>query len=151
MGVFITVAIIIFVPVCVVLTLIILLQDSKGEGLSSSAFGGSGMESVLGGAGAATFLSKLTTWVAIGFMVISLLLMRFYGDTGGGDGALTPLNEETENSQESAGAENGVELEENTAEEDSKGNVTPTEENTDETPAETPEEDSKITPIENTE
>ena len=83
-------------------------------------------------------------------MVISLLLMRFYGDTGGGS-TLTPLNEETENSQESAGAENGVEVEENTTEEDSKGNVTPTEENTDETPAETPEEDSKITPIEGTE
>ncbi len=150
MGVVITIAIIIFVPVCVVLTLIILLQDSKGEGLSSSAFGGSGMESVLGGAGAATFLSKLTTWVAIGFMVISLLLMRFYGDTEG-DGALTPLNEETENSQESAGAENGVKVEKDTTEEDSKGNVTPTEENTDETPTETPQEDSKITPIEGTE
>jgi preprotein translocase subunit SecG len=150
MGVFITIAIIIFVPVCVVLTLIILLQDSKGEGLSSSAFGGSGMESVLGGAGAATFLSKLTTWVAIGFMVISLLLMRFYGDTGGGDGTLTPLNEETEKSQESAGTENGVEVEEEAAE-DSKVNVTPTEEQADETPAEKPEEDSKITPIENTE
>ncbi len=150
MGVFITIAIIIFVPVCVVLTLIILLQDSKGEGLSSSAFGGSGMQSVLGGHGAATFLSKLTTWVAIGFMVISLLLMRFYGDTGG-DSTLTPLNEETENSQESAGAENGVEVEENTTEEDSKGNITPTEESTDETPAETPDEDSKITPIEGTE
>ena len=146
MGVFITIAIIIFVPVCVVLTLIILLQDSKGEGLSSSAFGGSGMQSVLGGHGAATFLSKLTTWVAIGFMVISLLLMRFYGETG--DGTITPLNEETENSQESAGTENGVEVEE-----DSKGNVIPTEENTDETPAETPEEDSKVdfTPTEDTE
>ncbi len=83
----------IFVPVCVVLTLIILLQDSKGEGLSSSAFGGAEMQSVLGGRGAATFLSKLTTWLAIGFMVISLFLMRFYGEDGGG--ALTPLEQET--------------------------------------------------------
>ena len=82
-----------FVPVCVVLTLIILLQDSKGEGLSSSAFGGAEMQSVLGGRGAATFLSKLTTWLAIGFMVISLFLMRFYGEGGGG--ALTPIEEET--------------------------------------------------------
>jgi preprotein translocase subunit SecG len=82
-----------FVPVCVVLTLIILLQDSKGEGLSSSAFGGAEMQSVLGGRGAATFLGKLTTWLAIGFMVISLFLMRFYGE--GGDGALTPIEEET--------------------------------------------------------
>ena len=82
-----------FVPVCVVLTLIILLQDSKGEGLSSSAFGGAEMQSVLGGRGAATFLSKLTTWLAIGFMVISLFLMRFYGEDGGGE--LTPLEQET--------------------------------------------------------
>ena len=82
-----------FVPVCVVLTLIILLQDSKGEGLSSSAFGGAEMQSVLGGRGAATFLGKLTTWLAIGFMVISLFLMRFYGEEGGG--ALTPIELET--------------------------------------------------------
>ncbi len=83
-----------FVPVCVVLTLIILLQDSKGEGLSSSAFGGAEMQSVLGGRGAATFLSKLTTWLAIAFMVISLVLMRFYGE-GDGTGALTPIEQET--------------------------------------------------------
>ena len=82
-----------FVPVCVVLTLIILLQDSKGEGLSSSAFGGAEMQSVLGGRGAATFLSKLTTWLAIGFMVISLFLMRFYGENSGGE--LTPFEQET--------------------------------------------------------
>ena len=82
-----------FVPVCIVLTLIILLQDSKGEGLSSSAFGGAEMQSVLGGRGAATFLSKLTTWLAIGFMVISLFLMRFYGE-GDGSGALTPIEQE---------------------------------------------------------
>ena len=82
-----------FVPVCVVLTLIILLQDSKGEGLSSSAFGGAEMQSVLGGRGAATFLGKLTTWLAIAFMVISLFLMRFYGEGGGG--ALTPIEQET--------------------------------------------------------
>ena len=83
-----------FVPVCVVLTLIILLQDSKGEGLSSSAFGGAEMQSVLGGRGAATFLGKLTTWLAIAFMVISLFLMRFYGEIG--DSALTPIEQETQ-------------------------------------------------------
>ena len=151
MGAIVTIAIIIFVPVCVVLTLIILLQDSKGEGLSSSAFGGSGMQSVLGGHGAATFLSKLTTWVAIGFMIISLLLMRFYGETV--DGTLTPLNEGTEQSQEAAGTENAVEVEEDTAEEDPKGAITTTEDNDEETPVETPTEDSKgsITPTEETE
>ena len=84
---------VIFVPLCVVLTLIILLQDSKGEGLSSSAFGGAEVQSVLGGRGAATFLGKMTTWLAIGFMVISLFLMRFYGEENGG--SLTPIEQET--------------------------------------------------------
>ncbi len=76
---------VLFVPACILLPIIILLQDSKGEGLSSSAFGGAGgsMQSVLGGQGAATFLSKVTTWLAIGFMVMALFLMRFYGETGG--------------------------------------------------------------------
>ncbi len=84
---------ILFVPACILLPIVILLQDSKGEGLSSSAFGGAGssMQSVLGGQGAATFLSKVTTWLAIGFMVMALFLMRFYGETGG---ELKPLQEE---------------------------------------------------------
>ena len=84
---------VLFVPACILLPVIILLQDSKGEGLSSSAFGaaaGSSMQSVLGGQGAATFLSKVTTWLAIGFMIMALFLMRFYGETGG---ELKPLQE----------------------------------------------------------
>ena len=93
MGIIIGFVLVVFVPLCVVLTLVILLQDSKGEGLSSSAFGGAEMQSVLGGRGAATFLSKLTTWLAIGFMVISLFLMRFYGEEK--SGALTPIEQET--------------------------------------------------------
>ena len=93
MGIIMGFVLFLFVPICVVLTLIILLQDSKGEGLSSSAFGGAEMQSVLGGRGAATFLSKLTTWLAIAFMVISLFLMRFYGEGTGG--ALAPIEQET--------------------------------------------------------
>lgn len=95
MGFFIGFVMVIFVPVCILLVVIILLQDSKGEGLSSSAFGASEVQSILGGRGAATFLSKLTTWLAVGFMVMSLFLMRFYGDIN--SGALTPI--ETEETQ----------------------------------------------------
>jgi preprotein translocase subunit SecG len=92
MGIMIGFALVIFVPLCVILTLVILLQDSKGEGLSASAFGGAEMQSVLGGRGAATFLGKMTTWLAIGFMIISLFLMRFYGEEN--SGALTPIEQE---------------------------------------------------------
>ena len=93
MGIIVGFILVLFVPACILLPIIILLQDSKGEGLSSSAFGGAGgsMQSVLGGQGAATFLSKVTTWLAIGFMVMALFLMRFYGETGG---ELKPLQEE---------------------------------------------------------
>ena len=86
MGIVVGFILVLFVPACILLPIIILLQDSKGEGLSSSAFGaaaGNSMQSVLGGQGAATFLSKVTTGLAIGFMIMALFLMRFYGETGG--------------------------------------------------------------------
>ena len=112
---------VIFVPLCVVLTLIILLQDSKGEGLSSSAFGGAEVQSVLGGRGAATFLGKMTTWLAIGFMVISLFLMRFYGEENGG--SLTPIEQGTtqEATQEPVDTTTGGESIETTTDEASEG------------------------------
>ena len=118
MGIIVGFILVLFVPACILLPIIILLQDSKGEGLSSSAFGGAGgsMQSVLGGQGAATFLSKVTTWLAIGFMVMALFLMRFYGETGGElkplqEGAaqsevtITPADETTEAGETSGTAE----------------------------------------------
>ena len=108
-----------FVPICVVLTLIILLQDSKGEGLSSSAFGGAEMQSVLGGRGAATFLSKLTTWLAIGFMVISLFLMRFYGEDSSSE--LTPIEQETTQAATTEPADTTGDSVETTTDEDGEG------------------------------
>ena len=100
MEIIVGIVVVLFVPVCVLLTISILLQDSKGEGLSGSAFGASEMQSLLGGQGAATFLSKLTTYVAIAFMIIGLFLMRFYG--GGNSGVLTPLETESEQTEVSA-------------------------------------------------
>ena len=100
MEIVVGIVVVLFVPICVLLTISILLQDSKGEGLSGSAFGASEMQSLLGGQGAATFLSKLTTYVAIAFMIIALFLMRFYG--GGNSGTLTPLETESEQTEVSA-------------------------------------------------
>lgn len=138
MGVFVTIAIIVFVPICIVLTLIILLQDSKGEGLSSSAFGGAEMQSVLGGHGAASFLSKLTTWVAVGFMVISLFLMKFYGESG--KETLTPLNEEQEQ-QQAADTGDAVDIE--TDDDNPKGTITTIQDDNEQPVEDTPAEDTK--------
>lgn len=62
----------IHVLVCIALMMTILLQSSKGEGLAG-AFGGSGITgAVFGGRGAATFLSKATTFLGAAFFAISL-------------------------------------------------------------------------------
>lgn len=58
---------------CVLLTVVILLQSSKGGGLAG-AFGGSSMGAVFGGRGAATFLSKVTIGLAVLFLVLSFSL-----------------------------------------------------------------------------
>jgi preprotein translocase subunit SecG len=55
------------------LILVVLMQSSKGGGLSG-AFGGGGGQTMFGGREAATFLSRLTTYLAIIFMVTSLTL-----------------------------------------------------------------------------
>ncbi len=56
---------------CVALVLVVLMQSSKGEGLAGSAFGGSGSMggAVFGGRGAASFLSKSTSYLAVIFML----------------------------------------------------------------------------------
>lgn len=68
----ITLILIIHTLVCVFLIFIVLIQGGKGAELGA-AFGGSS-QTLFGGRGAATFLNKLTTVVAIIFMVTSLLL-----------------------------------------------------------------------------
>lgn len=59
--------------VCVGLIVIVLLQADKGEGLAG-AFGGGASSTVFGERGGGGFMSKLTTGMAIVFMVTSLVL-----------------------------------------------------------------------------
>ncbi len=77
-----TVALILHVLVCVLLTIVVLLQSSRGAALSA-AFGGSGGQ-IFGGREAATFLGKATTWLAIGFFVTSLALAFLSAGRGQG-------------------------------------------------------------------
>lgn len=57
--------------ICIALMLVVLLQSSKGGGLAG-AFGGSAMGAMFGSRGAATFLSKVTTGLAVAFMLSCL-------------------------------------------------------------------------------
>jgi len=61
------------IVVCLLLVIIVLLQSGKSADLAG-AFGGYGSQSTFGPRGAATLLSKITTTLAILFMVTSLLL-----------------------------------------------------------------------------
>jgi preprotein translocase subunit SecG len=71
------VLIILHVCVCVALILIVLLQKGKGAGMGA-AFGGSS-QTVFGSSGATSLLHKVTTAVAVIFMLTSLGLSIFIG------------------------------------------------------------------------
>ncbi len=77
-----TILLIIFIPVCILLILIVLLQAGKGGGLAG-AFGGAGAQTFLGARGAVDFLSKLTIYLAIAFMALALILSLTYGGRRG--------------------------------------------------------------------
>ncbi|HEY8202852.1 MAG TPA: preprotein translocase subunit SecG [Actinomycetota bacterium] len=64
--------------VSVVLILVVLLQTGKRADLAG-AFGGGGSQTAFGARGAATFLSKATTWSAITFMLTSIILGVHFG------------------------------------------------------------------------
>ena len=61
------------VAVCVALMVAILLQSGKGGGLAG-AFGAGSSQTLFGGRGAATFLSRATTALAVIFFLTSLTL-----------------------------------------------------------------------------
>ncbi len=73
------------VLLCFLLIVVVLLQSGKAADLAG-AFGGSGSQTAFGPRGAATFLSKATTWCAVMFMVttMSLVLRESSGLAGTG-------------------------------------------------------------------
>ncbi|HHM23842.1 MAG TPA: preprotein translocase subunit SecG [Bacteroidetes bacterium] len=63
------------VIVSILLTIVILMQSSKGGGLAAGAFGGTGsMGAVFGGRGAGSFLSKATVVLASIFLLTSIVM-----------------------------------------------------------------------------
>src|SRR5512141_2592334 len=64
------------VVVCLFLIIVVLLQSGKSADIAA-AFGGMGSQTAFGPRGAATLLSKATTWAAVIFMVTSITLSIF--------------------------------------------------------------------------
>ena len=61
------------VMVCGLLIIVVLLQSGEAADLAG-AFGGAGSQTAFGPRGAATFLSKATTWCAVMFMLTSMAM-----------------------------------------------------------------------------
>src|ERR1700686_1543053 len=61
------------IMVCGLLIIVVLLQSGEAADLAG-AFGGAGSQTAFGPRGAATFLSKATTWCAIMFMLTSMAM-----------------------------------------------------------------------------
>jgi preprotein translocase subunit SecG len=74
---------ILHVFVCGVLILVVLMQSGRAADLAG-AFGGAGSQTAFGPRGAATLLSKATTFLAIVFMLTSLSLAIFASTPTGG-------------------------------------------------------------------
>jgi preprotein translocase subunit SecG len=80
--------------VCLLLVLVVLLQSGRAADLAG-AFGGSGSQTAFGPRGAATLLSRATTFLAIVFMVSSLVL-AVYASRPRSSVALPTSGQETE-------------------------------------------------------
>jgi preprotein translocase subunit SecG len=65
--------VVIHVIVCLFLIGVVLLQQGKSADLAG-AFGGQGSQTAFGPRGAANLLTRLTTWGAILFMIVSISL-----------------------------------------------------------------------------
>ena len=65
--------VVVHVIICLFLIGVVLLQQGKSADLAG-AFGGQGSQTAFGPRGAANLLTKLTTWGAVLFMVVSISL-----------------------------------------------------------------------------
>jgi preprotein translocase subunit SecG len=68
--------------VCFFIIIVVLLQSGK-SGDISAAFGGQGSQTAFGPRGAASALSRATTWSAVAFMLTSITLSVYATRRGG--------------------------------------------------------------------
>ena len=74
---------IVHILVCILLVVAVLMQSGKGGGLAASVGGGLSSSSVLGGRAATTFLTKTTTYLAAGFLILCIALAMAYDEDEG--------------------------------------------------------------------
>ena len=91
----------IHIVVCMFLIIVVLLQSGK-SGDIAAAFGGQGSQTAFGPRGAATALSRATTWSAIIFMVTSITLSIAASRRSGTNSVLQGLKAPASNSEPAA-------------------------------------------------
>jgi preprotein translocase subunit SecG len=90
---------IVHVIVCLFLIAVVLLQSGKSGDLAA-AFGGQGSQTAFGPRGAASALSKATTWSAIIFMITSITLSIYASKRSGPSSVLSGLKQSQTSSQQ---------------------------------------------------
>jgi preprotein translocase subunit SecG len=88
--------------VSVLLIIVILMQASQGGGLSGT-FGSTTTSTLLGGRSAGTFLSKLTTYLAVIFLGLALVISMISAPSLTGPESI--LKQEAENQSITPGAD----------------------------------------------
>ena len=94
----------IHILVCFFIIIVVLLQSGK-SGDISAAFGGQGSQTAFGPRGAASALSKATTWSAIAFMLTSVTLSIYASKRGGPSSVLQGLKSQPAKTQPAAPAQ----------------------------------------------
>lgn len=71
-----SVVVVIHIALCLSLMGLVLVQ--QGKGADAGAIMGGGADGLMGAGGAGNVISKTTTALAIGFMITSIILVKFY-------------------------------------------------------------------------
>jgi len=98
MSILYTLLVVIHVIVCLFLIIVVLLQSGQ-SGDIAAAFGGMGSQTAFGPRGAATVLTKATTWCAVIFMATSITLSVLATRKGGSTSVLQNMQSPAPNSQ----------------------------------------------------
>ena len=89
---------VVHVIVCFFIIVVVLLQSGK-SGDISAAFGGQGSQTAFGPRGAASALSKATTWSAVAFMLTSISLSIYASKHSGPSSVLQGIKSQPTKTQ----------------------------------------------------